>query len=105
MSAWPHMDLPGAGLLDEHELDAACWRKRQISLTTEQCRAVDDTAGLCGSCGGDCPTPQACERAENVSGFPLEPLLCRYPWLGPVLVVCVVAIWACVDAYLEGLPQ
>lgn len=64
MSTWPHNDLPAAGPLGEHELDAACWRKRQVILTQQQCAAVDDTAGLCGVCGGKCPTPQACERAD-----------------------------------------
>lgn len=66
MSAWPHTDLPGAGRLSEHELDAACWRKRVITLTTEQCRAMDDTAGLCGTCGGTCSAPQACEQPDPI---------------------------------------
>lgn len=61
---WPHEDLPGAGRLDEHELDAACWRKRSVILTQQQCAAVDETAGLCGVCGGECATPQACEQPE-----------------------------------------
>lgn len=65
MTCWPHEDLPGAGPLDEHELDAACWRKRQIVLTPEQSRAVDDTAGLCGACGGHCPAPDACQLPDN----------------------------------------
>lgn len=71
VSAWPHFDLPGAGPLGEHELDAACWRKRSIVLTDAQLRAVDETAGLCGVCGGECPTPQACEHAERLQ--PVEP--------------------------------
>ena len=104
MTCWPHENLPGAGKLDEHELDAACWRKRQIKLTADQCHAVDETAGLCGVCGGECPTPQACEMAEGRSGFPLGPLLARHAWLGPVLVACVVVIWTCLDGYLATLP-
>lgn len=107
MSAWPHTDLPGAGRLDEHELDASCARKKVVHLTLDQCRAMDDTAGLCGTCGGECPSPQACQQPEPASrpfAFPLEPLLTRHPWLGPVLVTCVVIVWTCLDAYLETTP-
>lgn len=105
MSAWPHTDCPGAGPLGEHELDAACWRKRSIVLTTDQVRDVDDTAGLCSTCGGEnCPTPQACQQPENLSGFPLEPLLSRYEWLGPLLLALVGFLWLCADGYLAALP-
>lgn len=103
MSAWPY-DCPGDGPVDEHELDAACWRKRSIVLTSDQCRAVDDTAGICGTCGGHCATPQACEQPENLSGFPLEPLLRRYRWLGPLLLSIVCFTWLCVDGYFAALP-
>lgn len=66
MTSWPYdSDLMPAGALGEWELDAACWRKRQIALTAEQCHAVDETAGLCGVCGGECPVPQACQQAER----------------------------------------
>ncbi len=34
--------------------------------------------------------------------FPLEPILTCHPWLGPVLVACVVVVWTCLDAYLES---
>lgn len=71
MSAWPHDGTPGAGPLCECELEAACYRKAWVSLSPEQLRAVDETAGLCGVCGGQCPTPQACERAERLQ--PVEP--------------------------------
>lgn len=36
--------------------------------------------------------------------FPLEPILTRHPWLGPVLVALVVIVWTCLDAYLESNP-
>lgn len=78
MTAWPHDDLPGAGLVDEHELDAACWRKRVVIVTAEQAADMDEcadwaarqrpqcvgtceTADGCSCCGGTCLTPQACE--------------------------------------------
>lgn len=107
MSTWPHIDIPGAGLLDEHELHDACARKRVIRLSDEQMRAVDETGGGCGTCGGDCASPQACEMAEpaNLSGFPLEPYLTRHVWLGPLLLALVGFVWLCMDGYLENLPQ
>lgn len=104
MTTWPHTDLPGAGPLDEHEIDAACWRKRVITLTPEQCSAVDETAGLCGTCGGHCSTPQACEQPENVTGWPLEPYLARHAWLGPLLLALIGFIWLCADGYAANLP-
>ena len=64
MSTFPYDDLPGAGLIDEYEIDEACWRKRVVQLTQDQCAAVDETAGLCGVCGGTCPTPDACQLPE-----------------------------------------
>ena len=33
-----------------------------------------------------------------------EPLFCRHPWLGPVLLVLVIVTWTCVDGYLAALP-
>ena len=33
--------------------------------------------------------------------FPLEPYFARFPWLGPVMVACVVVVWLCLDGYLE----
>lgn len=105
-STWLNQDLPGAGTLDEHELDDACSRKRVILLTPDQCAAVDETAGLCGVCSGECASPQACERplqeAHLSRFFFLAPYLARYPWLGPVLITCVVIVWMCLDAYLEA---
>lgn len=95
MTCWPHQDLPGAGPLDEHELDAACWRKRHITLTAEQCRAVDDTAGLCGSCGGECPVPAACEVAERAHRKQRRVTLILGVCLGAV--ICAV----CVTFYLR----
>ncbi|HEU6455939.1 MAG TPA: hypothetical protein VN201_10765, partial [Roseateles sp.] len=74
----------------------------------DQCAAVDETSGLCGVCGGECPTPQACERPQDEPDlsrfFFLAPYLARHPWLGPVLVTCVVVVWTCIDAYLESTP-
>lgn len=35
------------------------------------------------------------------SDFPLTPYFTRHPWLGPVMVACVVVIWLCLDGYLE----
>lgn len=40
-------------------------------------------------------------ETENLTGWPLEPLLARYAWLGPGLVVLVVVTWMCADNYLE----
>lgn len=37
-------------------------------------------------------------------GYPLEPYLTRYPWLGPVLTALVIVVWLCLDGYLENLP-
>ncbi len=93
MSAWPHTDLPGAGRLDEHELDAACYRKQHIRLTHDQLCAVDETAGFCGTCGGHCTTPQACEQPERVAhrkqrrvivflGIALGAVICAICWAG-----------------------
>ncbi len=101
---WPFEDLPGAGPLGEHDIDAACWRKRQIVLTPEQCHAVDETAGLCGSCGGHCPAPQACEQPENLTGLPLEPYLRRHAWLGPLMVALIGFVWLCLDGYQAAHP-
>ena len=71
MKLWPY-DCPGAGKLDTSDLDAACWRRRHITLTPEQAHDMDDTAGLCSSCGSaQCATPQACERAEPLP--PVQP--------------------------------
>ncbi len=65
MTPWPYSDTMFPHLpCGEWELDAACWRKRQTVLTPDQVRAVDETAGLCGVCSGECPSPQACERPE-----------------------------------------
>lgn len=36
-----------------------------------------------------------------MSGFPLEPYFTRHPWLGFVMLACVVLIWLCIDSYLE----
>lgn len=118
MTCWPYdEDTTPRGLLAECELDAACWRKRAIVLDKSaahdmdecadwaarqrpQCVGTCETAEGCSCCaGGVCPTPQACEQAENLTGFPLEPYLARHAWLGPVLVVCVVFVWMCVDGY------
>jgi hypothetical protein len=55
----------------------------------------------CSACRGDCHAPQACQQPELCAAFPLQPLFCRHPWLGPVMVACVVIVWLCVDAYLE----
>lgn len=107
MNLWPHTDTPGAGPLSTSDLDAACWRKRQIVQTLEQRRAVDEMAGVaCASCGNleACPTPQACHQPENLSGFPLEPILARHSWLGPVMVALLVIVWLCLDGYFEALP-
>lgn len=41
---------------------------------------------------------------ENLSGLPLEPLLARHAWLGPLLVAVVCAVWLCTDGYLAALP-
>lgn len=36
--------------------------------------------------------------------FFLAPYLTRHPWLGPVLIACVLVVWTCIDAYLEQTP-
>ena len=95
MSAWPYTpELPGAGRIDEHELDAACWRKRVSHLTRDQLLAVDETAGLCGICGGDCPTPQACElpAAAPRVFFLLQRAFDRAPRLTMAICCAVVLV-------------
>lgn len=69
----------------------------------------DCSLGLaeCQCCCRPLPAPAECcsvlladpDPAPFV--FPLEPILTRHPWLGPVLVTCIVVVWMCVDAYLE----
>lgn len=41
---------------------------------------------------------------ENLSGLPLEPLLTRHWWLGPLLVAVVCFVWLCADGHLASLP-
>ena len=88
--SWPHTpDTAPGRLCRAHDLDRAMKRK------------------ACGTCGGGCSAPQACEQPERAEApfvFPLEPILSRHPWLGPVLVTCVVIVWTCLDAYLESAP-
>lgn len=98
MSHWPYTsDMQGTGALGEWELDAACWRKRSILLTRDQCLAVDETAGLCGHCGGECETPQACEVAPSASprqprfAFLLADAFERAPGR-TMLIVCAVVL-------------
>ena len=50
----------------------------------------------------ECCTELQADPDPSPFVFPLEPILTRHQWLGPVLVTCVVVIWMCVDAYLES---
>jgi hypothetical protein len=107
--SWPHDTLAPGRRCRERDLDRAMERK------------------TCAACAGACPVPEACQlpiaratkpprtafwmaaasdsiQAQLHRFFFLEPYLARYPWLGPVLVTCVVVIWTCVDAYLEATP-
>lgn len=110
MSTWPHTpDTAPGRLCRERDLDRAMQRK------------------ACSLCGGVCPTPQACQlpiaqatkppraafwmadatdatEAQLHRFFFLAPYLSRHPWLGPVLVACLVIVWTCLDAYLENTP-
>jgi hypothetical protein len=65
VSTWPYTPDTAPGPLAESDLDAAVWRKRAVIQTREQRAAVDETAGLCGHCGDECKTPQACHRPES----------------------------------------
>lgn len=99
MTPWPYSDTMFPHLpCGEWELDAACWRKRQTVLTPDQVRAVDETAGLCGICNGDCPAPDACQLAE-AKREQARSVRRLKRWL-PVLLGLAVAI--CGALYLTG---
>lgn len=104
MSAWPHQDLPGAGTLDEHELDAACWRKRPVVLTREQIDGADSMADWAQPAPAEACSELLADADAPGFTFPLESILTRHPWLGPVLVTVVVIVWTCLDAFLESTP-
>lgn len=48
--------------------------------------------------------PVALPTRPHLRGLVLEPLFTHHPWLGPVTLACVIAVWACLDSYLECLP-
>lgn len=108
MSAWPHNDLPGAGLLAECDIEAACSAKKVIVLKREQVEGTDDMSDVaCSTCRGRCGAPQACHQPEPVPAgyvFPLEPILTRHQWLGPTLLALICFVWLCIDGYMENLP-
>lgn len=98
MNLWPYdSDLMPAGPLGEHELDAACWRKRQVALTRDQTDGADSMA--------DWAQPMPAEAATELGAEPprVVDTLRRQRAITAVLFVALGAVvcGVCVAGYLR----